>query len=52
MNSPLFPDVNVWVALNSEVHTHHATAKRWYEAIPPSATLSFAGKRNSDSSAS
>ena len=41
MNSPLFPDVNVWVALNSEVHTHHATAKRWYEAIPPSATIVF-----------
>jgi len=41
MNSPLFLDVNVWVALNSEVHTHHATAKRWYEAIPPSATIVF-----------
>jgi hypothetical protein len=41
MNSPLFPDVNVWVALNSEVHTHHATAKQWYEAIPPSANLVF-----------
>jgi toxin-antitoxin system PIN domain toxin len=39
MNSPLFLDVNVWVALNSEVHSHHATAKRWYEAIPPSATI-------------
>ena len=41
MNSALFPDVNVWVALNSEVHAHHATAKRWYEAIPPSVTIVF-----------
>ena len=39
MNLPLFPDVNVWVALNFEMHAHHATAKRWYEAIPPSATI-------------
>jgi hypothetical protein len=41
MNSPLFPDVNVWIALNSEVHTHHATAKRWYESIPPSTMIVF-----------
>jgi len=39
MNSPLFPDVNVWVALNFEMHAHHVTARRWYEAIPPSATI-------------
>lgn len=41
MSSLLFPDVNVWVALNFEMHAHHATAKRWYEANPPSATLVF-----------
>src|ERR1039458_5087175 len=41
MKLPLFPDVNVWVALNFEMHAHHATAKRWYEAIPPSATIVF-----------
>jgi predicted nucleic acid-binding protein len=41
MNSPLFPDVNVWVALNSEVHTHHATAKQWYDSIPPSTMIVF-----------
>ena len=41
MNSPLFPDVNVWIALNSEVHAHHATAKRWYDSVPPSATIVF-----------
>ncbi len=41
MSSLLFPDVNVWVALNFEMHAHHATAKRWYEATPPSANLVF-----------
>ncbi|MGD0802404.1 MAG: TA system VapC family ribonuclease toxin [Terracidiphilus sp.] len=41
MTSPLFPDVNVWIALNSEVHAHHATAKRWYDSIPPSTTIVF-----------
>jgi hypothetical protein len=41
MNSLLFPDVNVWVALNHQQHLHHAAAKRWYEALPDSATLVF-----------
>ena len=41
MNSQLFPDVNVWVALNHDQHQHHAAAKRWYEAIPDSARLVF-----------
>jgi toxin-antitoxin system PIN domain toxin len=41
MNSPLFPDVNVWIALNSEVHAHHATAKRWYDSLPTSTTIVF-----------
>lgn len=41
MNSPLFPDVNVWVALNSEVHAHHAAAKRWYYSVPPSTMIVF-----------
>jgi toxin-antitoxin system PIN domain toxin len=41
MNSPLFPDVNVWVALNFEKHEHHAKAKRWYEAVPPDASIVF-----------
>jgi hypothetical protein len=41
MNSPLFPDVNVWVALNFEMHAHHAAAKRWYEAVRPSTTIFF-----------
>jgi len=41
MNSPLFPDVNVWVALNHGQHQHHAAALRWYAAIPDSASLVF-----------
>lgn len=41
MNSPLFPDVNVWVALNSDLHKHHPAAWQWYEGVPTSATLVF-----------
>lgn len=41
MTSLLFPDVNVWVALNFEKHAHHTTAKQWYEAAPAGATLVF-----------
>jgi uncharacterized protein len=41
MSSLLLLDVNVWVALNFDQHTHHAAAKHWYEAVPASATLVF-----------
>jgi toxin-antitoxin system PIN domain toxin len=41
MSSQLFPDINVWVALTSERHSHHAMAKQWYEAQPVSETLFF-----------
>lgn len=41
MNSLLFPDVNVWVALDFDRHAHHVAAKQWYEAVPLSATLVF-----------
>lgn len=41
MNSLLFPDVNVWVALDFERHVHHASAKHWYDAVPFSATIVF-----------
>jgi toxin-antitoxin system PIN domain toxin len=41
MNSPLLPDVNVWVALNFDQHAHHVAAKQWYEALPDSARLVF-----------
>ena len=32
MNSLSFPDVNVWLALASSEHVHHAAARRWWEA--------------------
>lgn len=41
MSSPLFPDVNVWVALTAERHSHHRIAKRWYDAQPASGTFVF-----------
>jgi uncharacterized protein len=41
MSSPLFPDINVWVALNFQGHDHHAWAAQWYEALPDEATLVF-----------
>jgi toxin-antitoxin system PIN domain toxin len=31
MNSSLFPDVNVWLALTYERHQHHQSAARWLE---------------------
>jgi toxin-antitoxin system PIN domain toxin len=38
MSSPAdggwLPDVNVWVALSSDRHEHHALAVRWLERIP------------------
>jgi toxin-antitoxin system PIN domain toxin len=41
MNSLLFPDINVWVALNFQEHVHHASAAQWYEALPDEARLVF-----------
>ena len=41
MISLLFPDVNVWVALNHQIHSHHKAALRWFEAVDPHSTLVF-----------
>lgn len=41
MNSRLFPDVNVWVALHHQIHAHHEAALRWFEALGPDSTLIF-----------
>ena len=41
MNSRLFPDVNVWVALHHRVHTHHEKALDWFERLDPQSTLVF-----------
>jgi len=41
MKSLIFPDVNVWLALNYEKHTHNASAVRWYQALDPSTVFVF-----------
>ena len=41
MSSLLFPDVNVWVALNYDKHALHASANQWYGSVPQDATLVF-----------
>jgi toxin-antitoxin system PIN domain toxin len=28
-----FPDVNVWIALAAERHTHHPVARRWFDGL-------------------
>lgn len=37
----LFPDVNVWVALTYQRHTHHETAARWLAALGDEDRLHF-----------
>ena len=37
----LFPDINVWVALTYQGHTHHQTAADWYAELSAEATLVF-----------
>jgi hypothetical protein len=41
MSLLLFPDVNVWVALNYGRHAHHGVARQWYEAQPANAQIVF-----------
>ncbi len=41
MKSLIFPDVNVWLALNYEKHTHNILAVRWYEALGPTTAFVF-----------
>ena len=36
-----FPDINVWVALTYEGHTHHVNAAQWFATLSPDATLAF-----------
>jgi len=37
----LFPDVNVWIALTSERHFHHAVAARWFAGLGEDSRLCF-----------
>jgi hypothetical protein len=41
MKSLIFPDVNVWLALNYEKHVHSPSAVRWYKSLDPAAILIF-----------
>lgn len=37
----LFPDVNVWIALTSDRHLHHAIAARWFVSLDEESRLCF-----------
>lgn len=41
MTSLVFPDINVWLALSSSIHVHHARAKKWFEALRDDEELVF-----------
>lgn len=41
MTSLIFPDVNVWLALNHEIHTHHVTATRWFASLDEAVRFVF-----------
>ncbi len=41
LRSFLFPDVNVWIALTSERHIHHAIAARWFATLGEDSRLCF-----------
>jgi toxin-antitoxin system PIN domain toxin len=36
MESSLFPDVNVWLALTHSRHVHHKTAAQWFDSTSDS----------------
>jgi toxin-antitoxin system PIN domain toxin len=36
-----FPDINVWVALTYDGHTHHSNAADWFATLSPDATFAF-----------
>lgn len=40
-SSYLFPDINVWVALSYERHTHHSEARRWFDQVEPHVRVCF-----------
>lgn len=37
----LFPDVNVWLALNHTIHTHNCAATAWFSDLSQQTTLVF-----------
>jgi hypothetical protein len=36
-----FPDINVWVSLTYEGHSHHSTAAEWFATLPSDASFAF-----------
>jgi uncharacterized protein len=41
LKSFLFPDVNVWVALTCQGHSHHAVARKWFEGLHEDVDIAF-----------
>jgi toxin-antitoxin system PIN domain toxin len=41
MTSLVFPDINVWLALSSSIHVHHARAKKWFDSLGDDEELIF-----------
>ena len=37
----LLPDVNVWLALAFDVHSHHPAAKSWFDGLPNASVCCF-----------
>ena len=37
----IFPDVNVWLALNYPIHQHHPSARTWFNVLDPNAKFYF-----------
>jgi toxin-antitoxin system PIN domain toxin len=41
MNTFLFPDVNVWLALAHQIHPNHKSAAAWERSLPTKSVLCF-----------
>lgn len=41
MNSQLLPDVNVWVAMHHQIHSHHQIVLEWFNALATECALVF-----------
>ncbi|CAN5542064.1 type II toxin-antitoxin system VapC family toxin [soil metagenome] len=41
MTSLVFPDINVWLALNYSHHAHHERSNLWFESLDHNAELIF-----------
>ena len=39
MTSSIFPDVNVWLAINHRIHSHHESAMHWFTGLNESVTF-------------